>query len=44
MVRFIVSNLLEVLSDSLRYIVLMLVLLWLIGAAVSIGRRRRRLI
>jgi hypothetical protein len=37
MIRFNLANLVGFLTDSLRYIVLMLVLLWLIGAAVSIG-------
>jgi hypothetical protein len=36
MVRFIMTNVIEVLTDSLRYIVLMLVLLWLMGVAASI--------
>jgi hypothetical protein len=37
MARFIVSNLFELLTDSLRYIVLMLVLVWLVVIAASIG-------
>jgi hypothetical protein len=37
MIRFKLANVIDLLTDSLRYIVLMLVLLWLIGAAVSIG-------
>jgi hypothetical protein len=37
MARFIVSNLFDLLTDSLRYIVLMLVLVWLVVIAASIG-------
>jgi hypothetical protein len=37
MVRFIMTNVIEVLTDSLRYIVLMLVLLWLVSIAISAG-------
>ena len=37
MVRFNLSSLVDFLADSLRYIVLVLVLLWLIVMAASIG-------
>jgi hypothetical protein len=37
MIRINLTSVIDLLTDSLRYIVLMLVLLWLIGAAVSIG-------
>jgi hypothetical protein len=37
MIRINLTSVIDFLTDSLCYIVLMLVLLWLIGAAVSIG-------
>jgi len=37
MVRFNLANLAGFLTDSLRYIVLMLVLVWLIVMAASVG-------
>jgi hypothetical protein len=40
MVRFIMTNVIEVLTDSLRYIVLMLVLLWQLSMAMSAGHRQ----
>jgi hypothetical protein len=37
MARFIITNVIELLTDSLRYILLMLVLLWLVTIAISAG-------
>jgi hypothetical protein len=37
MIRFRLANVVDLLIDSLRYIVLMLVLLWLVVIAASIG-------
>jgi hypothetical protein len=37
MARFIMTNVIELLTDSLRYILLMLVLLWLVTIAISAG-------
>jgi hypothetical protein len=37
MVRFIMTNVVELLTDSLRYVVLMLVLLWLLAIAIGAG-------
>jgi hypothetical protein len=37
MARFVMINVIELLTDSLRYIVLMLVLLWLVTIAISAG-------
>ena len=37
MVRFNLANLVDFMTDSLRYIVLILVLVWLIVMAASIG-------
>jgi hypothetical protein len=37
MARFVMTNVIELLTDSLRYIVLMLVLLWLVTIAISAG-------
>jgi len=37
MMRFSLANLVGFLTDSLRYVVLVLVLLWLIVMAASIG-------
>ena len=37
MVRFTFGNVIDFLTDSLRYIVLVLVLLWLIVMAASVG-------
>ena len=37
MIRFRLANVIDLLTDSLRYIVLMLVLLWLVVMAASIG-------
>ena len=37
MVRFSLANLVDFMTDSLRYIVLILVLVWLIVMAASIG-------
>jgi hypothetical protein len=34
--RFILTNVIELLTDSLRYIVLVFVLLWLIAMAASV--------
>jgi hypothetical protein len=37
MARFSLTNVIHLLTDSLRYIVLMLVLLWLVAIAASVG-------
>jgi hypothetical protein len=37
MMRFRLANVIDLLTDSLRYIVLMLVLVWLVVIAASIG-------
>jgi hypothetical protein len=37
MIRFRLANVVDLLIDSLRYIVLMLVLLWLVVIAASVG-------
>jgi hypothetical protein len=37
MIRFILANVIDFLTDSLRYIVLVLVLLWLVVMAAGIG-------
>jgi hypothetical protein len=37
MARFVMTNVIELLTDSLRYILLMLVLLWLVTIAISAG-------
>ena len=37
MTRFKLANVIDLLTDSLRYIVLILVLLWLVVMAASIG-------
>jgi hypothetical protein len=37
MIRFKLTNVVDLLTDSLCYIVLMLVLLWLVVIAASIG-------
>jgi hypothetical protein len=37
MIRFRLANVVDLLIDSLRYIILVLVLLWLVVIAASIG-------
>jgi hypothetical protein len=37
MIRFKLANVIDLLTDSLCYIVLMLVLIWLVVIAASIG-------
>jgi hypothetical protein len=37
MIRFSLANVIGLLTDSLRYLILLLVLLWLVVIAASIG-------